>query len=38
MRGFIKYKSIYIRFWVGKTVYLINSKEGFKKYRKIVEP
>ncbi|WP_420837820.1 hypothetical protein [Bacillus mesophilus] len=27
-----------MRFWVGKTVYLINSKEGFKKYRKIVEP
>lgn len=32
--GPIKLQSIYIRIWVGSTVFLIDSKEGFKRMKK----
>ena len=30
----IKLQSLYLRFWVGKTVVTLDSKEGFKKSKK----
>ncbi|OWA33545.1 hypothetical protein B9G55_19480 [Saccharibacillus sp. O16] len=30
----IKCQSIYLRFWIGKKVYIYDSKEGFKKTEK----
>lgn len=32
--GPIKYQSFYIRIWIGKTVLILDSKEGFKRSRK----
>lgn len=32
--GPIKLQSFYIRIWVGSTVWLIDSKEGFKRMKK----
>jgi len=30
----IKFQSLYLRFWVGRTVVILDSKEGFKKMKK----
>lgn len=30
----IKLQSLYLRFWLGKTVVILDSKEGFKKTKK----
>ena len=30
----IKFQSVYIRIWMGKTVMILDSKEGFKKSKK----
>ena len=32
--GPIKYRSFYIRIWIGKTVLILDSKEGFKRNEK----
>lgn len=32
--GPIKYHSFYFRIWIGKTVFIIDSKEGFKRSKK----
>jgi hypothetical protein len=32
--GPIKLQSVYLRFWLGKTVIIIDSKEGYKKSKK----
>jgi len=30
----IKFQSLYIRIWIGRTVYILDLKEGFKRVRK----
>ncbi|WP_025786309.1 DUF3977 family protein [Sporosarcina sp. D27] len=32
--GPIKYHSLYLRIWIGKTVLIIDSREGFKRSKK----
>lgn len=32
--GPIKVQSLYIRIWIGETVFLVDSKEGFKRIKK----
>lgn len=32
--GTINFHSIYFRIWIGKTVFIIDSKDGFKRVRK----
>lgn len=32
--GPIKFQSFYIRIWIGKTVFILDSKDGFKKTKK----
>ncbi|MBW8348504.1 DUF3977 family protein [Bacillus sp. IITD106] len=32
--GPIKIQSLYLRIWIGKTVFILDSKEGFKKTKK----
>ena len=34
IRGPIKVQSLYMRIWFGKTVVIIDTKEGFKKQKK----
>jgi hypothetical protein len=34
IEGPIKLQSLYIRIWIGSTVSLIDSKEGFKRMKK----
>jgi len=31
VKGPIKFQSCYIRIWIGKTVFILDSKEGFKR-------
>ena len=30
----LKLQSLYLRFWIGKTVIIVDSQEGFKKMKK----
>ena len=32
--GPIKIQSLYLRIWIGKTVFILDSKDGFKKTKK----
>ncbi|MDW0115522.1 DUF3977 family protein [Sporosarcina thermotolerans] len=32
--GPIQYHSLYFRIWIGKTVFILDSKEGFKRTQK----
>lgn len=34
IKGPINLQSFYLRFWIGKTVFIFDSKEGFKKAQK----
>lgn len=34
IKGPIKFQSLYIRIWIGRTVYIVDLKEGFKRVRK----
>lgn len=34
IKGPIKFQSLYIRIWIGRTVYILDLKEGFKRVRK----
>ncbi|WP_340009081.1 DUF3977 family protein [Paenibacillus sp. FSL K6-0276] len=32
----VRFRSLYVRIWIGKTVVIIDLKEGFKKNRKVI--
>lgn len=32
----IRFRSLYIRIWIGKTVVILDLKQGFKKVRKVI--
>ncbi|MGD7043121.1 DUF3977 family protein [Jeotgalibacillus proteolyticus] len=34
IKGPINFNSMYIRMWIGKTVLIADSKEGFKRHKK----
>ncbi|EPU22324.1 hypothetical protein SAG0135_05350 [Streptococcus agalactiae LMG 14609] len=35
IQGDILIKSVYLRVWIGQTVYILDVKEGFKRQRKM---